>query len=130
MSESAKKIHNLQGLRARPERDLTIGSVVESMQQQAERQHRKMGDLIEIWSELLPEELIKQTTLVGIRGGVLAVEVETSAIAYELDRRLREGLLAELRRAYRGTLTRVKVRLGKTPKAKSPDQETRSCDTL
>lgn len=101
----------MQALRARRGRDVSIDKLIESMKTQADRQHRKMGDLIELWTELLPAELVEATALIGLRGGVLSVAADSASVSYELDRRLREGLLAALRSRYRGTLTRVKVQL-------------------
>ncbi len=50
--------------------------------------------------------------MTAIRGGVVQVTVDTSATAYELDRRLREGLEQQMRRAYGKTFVRVKVKVG------------------
>ena len=114
MSDAAHEIRRLQSLRGRRDKDLSIAGIIDSVQEQAIRTNKRLGELIELWDELVPAPIAEATTLIGLRGGVLRVAADSSAVAYELDRHLREGLLAELRGRYRGTLARVKVQLGET----------------
>jgi hypothetical protein len=69
--------------------------------------------LIELWEGLIPPELAARTALTSLRRGVLHVVVDSSSAGFELDRRLRGGLAHELRRQFRGTLVRVKTRVGR-----------------
>ena len=55
---------------------------------------------------------VRPRRMTSMRGGVLRVTVPSSTVGYELDRLLREGLLADLRSRFRGTLSRVVVRVG------------------
>ncbi len=56
--------------------------------------------------------LAGRTSLVGLRGGILEVRVDSSSVRFELDRLLRGGALEELRRRHRGSLLRIKIRIG------------------
>ena len=111
MHDPVNEIERLREWRSNKGHNLSILGTVESIQTSARQSHRKLGELIELWHELLPDDLAKASTLRGIRSGLLQVEVESSAKLYEIDRRLREGILQELRSRYHGTLVRVKIRL-------------------
>lgn len=112
MRDVASEIRKLQELRSRRQRDCSISDTIESIQCEASRTQRKLGALIELWSDLVPDEIACATMLIRIRGGVLSVAADSSAVAFELDRCLREGLLTDLRKRYKGTLTRIKVQTG------------------
>lgn len=99
--------------RGRRERDPSIGKLVAGTAQHAERTQRKLGQLIGLWDELVPAELASHTSLSGLRHGVLHVIVDSSSAAYELDRLLRGGLTHQLQSRFRGSLVRVKTRIGK-----------------
>ena len=77
-----------------------------------QRTRKRLGSFVELWETVLPDELAAHTRVTGIRGGVVRVSVDTSATAYELDRRLREGLEEQMRRAYGKTFVRVKITVG------------------
>ena len=109
--EAAREIQRLGASRARFARELSIAAILTATRKQATDVHRRLGELIELWEELVPQEIAAHTTLAALKGGVLHVTVDSSSIAYELDRLLREGLVITLRRRYRSTLTRVKVSL-------------------
>lgn len=94
------------------QRDLSIRSLIENTADSAKRSHRKLGALIDLWEQLVPHELAEHTTLTALRGGTLHVTVDSSAAAYELDRALRGGLEQQIRGQYRGTLLRVRVKVG------------------
>lgn len=113
MMNSTRQLELLRGYRTRRERDVSISMMVGDIAIHAERTRRRMGELIELWERLVPAELASRTSLSGLRGGVLHVIVESSSANYELDRLLREGLTQELRRNFRGTLMRIKTRIGK-----------------
>jgi hypothetical protein len=106
-----REIERLRAARARRTKDLSIIDLVARAQKQAADVHRRLGELIELWDANVPEDIAAHTSLTAMRGGVLHVAVDSSAIAYELDRLLREGLDVRLRQQYRRTLTRVKVTL-------------------
>ncbi len=109
--QSARHIERLRKHRIRPEREIGIGSIVESIDRRTTRVQRQLGALIELWQAELPQEIASRTELTALRGGVLHAKADSSAVAYELDRCLREGLLARLRARFPGPLSRVRVSL-------------------
>ena len=104
-------IGQLRNWRARPDRAVAIGSLIEAKRVEVERVRKRLGSFVELWETVLPDELAAHTRVTAIRGGVVHVTVDTSATAYELDRRLREGLEQQMRRAYGKTFVRVKVKV-------------------
>jgi len=79
---------------------------------QIEKPYKQLGALVELWQELVPEDLAMHTKLDGLRRGVLRVTVDSSSRLYELDRLLRGGVESELVSRHRGTLLRVQLRVG------------------
>ena len=128
-SRSVQQIERLRKLRSRPGGELSIAGMVNATANDAKRTHKKLGELIELWQELVPPQYACHTSLVGLRGGVLQVAVDSSSIGYEIDRLLRNGLMNELRSRYKGTLIRIKTRIegkiddpprrGRAPKSRS-----------
>lgn len=112
MHNPIQQIKQLQAWRGRKPRDLSIAALMEAAVEDAAKTHKKLGELIELWRELLPEEVASQTVLTGFRSGVLQVKVDSSATMFEVDRLLRGGVEAELRRRFRGSLSRVRTRIG------------------
>ena len=106
------QLERLQQWRNRPPRAKSIGDGIASMDRKARLLHRRVGEFVNAWHTLLPTELHERTCVTGIRGGVVDVVVESSAVSFEIDRRLREGLLDEIRAVCRGTVVRVKLRIG------------------
>ncbi len=112
MSRSIHQLEQLRKLRCRPQPDLSISALIANTATEATKSHKKLGELIELWERLVPAELASQTSLLGLRAGVLQVRVGSSAASFELDRLLRSGLLAQLRQQFRGSLVRVKLQVG------------------
>lgn len=112
MPDPARQIETLRALRSRPERDLRVGDLIKRTLKENSQRQKRLGQLIDLWEELVPRDLAAKTVIEHLRAGVLHVTVDSSATAYELDRQLREGLEALLRSRYRGTLVRVKVKVG------------------
>ena len=86
-------------------------NAISRIQREAKRTHRHMGDFIEHWQTMLPEEIVTRTSIEGVRGGAIQVRADSAAVSFELDRLLREGLLASLRRACSITVADVKIRV-------------------
>ena len=97
--------------RAEPDRDLSIADMIRTTADAAARTHKRLGELIDLWAQVVPEDMARGTRIAALRGGVLHVSVESSSRLYELDRLLRGGATDELRRRYGGTLTRVRLTL-------------------
>lgn len=65
------------------------------------------------WAEAVGEELLKSTRVMGMRRGVLEVEVRNAVLMSELTQFHKRSLLAKLRKALVGvTLTDIKFRAG------------------
>ena len=107
-----RQVERLRELRRRSARDDSIGPLVARIRNESDRHHQRFGELVTLWCELVPADLVEQTALTGLRGGVLQVTVPSSAVAYRLDRALRGGLTSDLRSRFRGSLARVRVQVG------------------
>ncbi|MHC4946773.1 MAG: DciA family protein [Planctomycetota bacterium] len=118
--DALTELEQLRAARGRRDPDLSITSIVAAAAQQATRTHRRLGRLIELWRSLLPPELADRTSVTGFRGGVVEVRVDSSGVAWEIDRRLRAGLTDELRRGFPGTIVRVRLRVGAPPSDAAP----------
>tara|TARA_B100001059_G_scaffold196568_2_gene201619 strand:+ start:14339 stop:14680 length:342 start_codon:yes stop_codon:yes gene_type:complete len=103
-----KKLKEWRGPRQRPS---VYQVALERIQRDAKRTHRHLGDFIEHWYELLPDEIAVRTNIDSVRGGTIYVRADNSAVAFEVDRFLREGALANLRRCCSITVADIKVRV-------------------
>lgn len=112
MTRAIETLERLRALRARPMRSAAIGGLVADMAAGARRAEKRLGSFVDLWEGVLPPELAVRTTVSALRGGVAHVVVDSSATAWEIDRRLREGLEHDLRRAFGRTLVRVKLTVG------------------
>ena len=104
-------IEKLRRHRCRPERNLEIGGMVDQFRREAGRARRGAGTFLDAWEAVVPPEIAAATRVRGIRGGVGRVGVLDAATSYDLDQRLRNGLLAELRLAFQSPLRRVKLEI-------------------
>ena len=111
MIHAAVEIENLRRHRARSGPELSIASVVRISADDARKINERLGEIIELWHELIPGHLSKHTSIAGLRRGVLHINVETAAAAFELDRLLRGGVTHQLRKRFRGSLIRIKTRV-------------------
>ncbi|HWB18759.1 MAG TPA: DciA family protein [Phycisphaerales bacterium] len=111
--DAQRKLNQLRGYRVKKDRDIGIRSAITDFAESSERTHKKLGSLAELWQQVMPAEIVRGTAITGLRSGVLHVAAESSAISFEVDRRLREGAEAHMRAMYRGTLLKVRVKVGK-----------------
>ena len=107
------RIENLRRARAAPDVDLSIAATIRQTAETASRTHRRLGELIDLWSELIPADLAQRTQVKALRGGVAYIDVETAPDLYEIDRLLRDGVEAEMRRRFGGSLIRVRLKVGR-----------------
>lgn len=109
---------HLDGLRERRNRkdpDLSLGFMRETFKREVQKPYEQLGDLAEIWTELVPVELSAHTRLVSLNRGVLRVFVDSSGRLYELDRLLRSGVFDELVTRHKGkAVRRVELKVGGT----------------
>jgi hypothetical protein len=111
MSRAIDELQRIQQHRNQRARDISIVSAVQGVAREASRHHKKLGQLSELWEQLLPPAIACRTSFSSLRAGTLYVIADSSAVAFELDRVLRAGVLAELRKRFDGTLVSVKTRL-------------------
>lgn len=103
-----QQLQQLRELRQRKERDVALSPAIASISEQIRTSDRKLSQLIELWRELVPEHLQHHATPTRLHSGVLHVEVDCTATAYEVDRLMRGGTEQILRSRFNGTLVRVK----------------------
>jgi hypothetical protein len=113
MSNAALMIERLRKQRVRGPREESLSEFMSITGAETRRTQAKLGRLIALWQDLVPRELVDHTALTGFRGGVLHVLADSAAVSFQLDRLLRCGLMDELRQRFNGTLTRVRVRVGR-----------------
>lgn len=106
------QVEALRKNRGSAARDVSIATIIVDTAADASRTHKKLGEMIELWEQLVPAELASHTSLTGLHRGILHVVVDSSSAAFELDRLMRSGLADQLRERFRGTLVRVKTRTG------------------
>lgn len=111
MSRAANDLMRLRSLRTKPPRDQTITAIVSRTATELSQAQRRMGELVTLWEQLVPADLARQTSLISMSRGVLHVAVDSSSVMFQLDRVLRGGVTDSLRNAYRGSLSRIKLRL-------------------
>jgi len=76
--------------------DLSLGFLRQQFERQIEKPARQLGDLGEVWRELVPGDLVEQTRLESLSRGVLKVAARSAGAHYELDRLLRGGLQRQI----------------------------------
>ena len=69
----------------------------------------KYGAVVEIWNQLLPEELCRHCEIVGISGGKLRVKVDSPAYKYELQLCSSELLKELQQQCPKARLTEIKI---------------------
>ncbi len=113
MADPAQRLESLRSWRRAPDPDLAIEDLVTRTAGEARRAQTKLGSFVELWEGVLPEELAVRSRVTSLRGGVAHVTVDSSSTAYEIDRRLREGMEQQIRRAFGKTLVRVRLTVGR-----------------
>lgn len=108
----AREVARLQQLRVRPEPDRSISGLISAVAAEAQRARKRLGSFVDLWEGVVPPQLASHTRVVALRGGIAHVTVDSSSTAFEIDRRLREGMEGDLRRAWGKTLIRVKITVG------------------
>lgn len=95
-------LDELRKHRSLPKRDLSLGFLSDQFKRDVAKPYKQLGDLAELWGQLLPERLVRRCRLVGLSRGVLHVEVDNPAAHFEVDRLLRSGLQKELIQGHKG----------------------------
>lgn len=95
-------LDRLRADRSLPTRDLSLGFLTKQFKKDVAKPFKQLGDLTELWMQLLPSHLVERTRLVGLSRGVLHVEVDNPAAHFEIDRLLRGGLQKQLIEGHKG----------------------------
>ena len=106
------RLARLAPYRRRRDFDPSIDGILDSTVKKAKRDEKRFSSFSEAWAQLVPAEILSCSRLAGSRGSSITIEVDSSSAKYELDRLLRTGLEADLRRLYNGPLTKVRTKLG------------------
>jgi hypothetical protein len=106
------RLNRLRQFRNRPTADLSLRFMADQFKKQVEKPYKQLGNLGQLWSQLLPQELAGHTRLESFSQGVLRVGVDSSAHLYALDRLLRQGLQNELITRHTGkAIRRVQLKV-------------------
>jgi len=95
-------LERLQASRSLPRRDLSLCFLSEQFKREVAKPYKQLGDLAELWAELVPARLVERSRLIGLSRGVLHVEVDNPAAHFEIDRLLRGGLQKQLIQGHKG----------------------------
>lgn len=112
MPSDANHVNRLRTWRVRPTRTKSIADLMPGMQRQLRRTERQVGAFADAWNDCVPDGLRDQCRVETMRGGRARVTATSSAVAFQLDRALRSGLLRTLRAACTVAITKVDVRVG------------------
>jgi hypothetical protein len=104
------QLKRLRKWRAMSKKDTSINDTLQAMRKGLRKSSRQSTSVVEAWDVLVPSHIARQATIVSMRSGVLEVVTDGSAIAYQLNRLVRSGLLRDLQLASKGTLRKIKIR--------------------
>lgn len=95
-------LDRLRKSRSLPKPDLSLSFLADQFKRDVAKPYQQLGDLAALWRELVPGRLVDRSRLVGLRRGVLHVEVDNAAAHFEIDRLLRSGLQKQLIQSHKG----------------------------
>ena len=104
----AESLDRLRGHRNRPERAGDLSGAI-AMGKGIAKRARAVGAVAGAWEVCVPDELRGQSELLSFSGGVVKVGVVNSAARFKMDRWLRGGGEAMLRRQAKAPVTKVRV---------------------
>ncbi|MEM1356309.1 MAG: DciA family protein [Planctomycetota bacterium] len=124
--QAQQRLDLLRQSRSLPRKDLSLGFMTEQFNRDVEKPYRQLGDLAELWREIVPDRLLTHCRLVGLSRGTLHVEADHAAAHFEIDRLLRSGLQTDLIKRHKGpAFRRVQVRLAGRSDSESVDPRRR-----
>ena len=111
MGEGAQIFNYIrQNKMRKPDRITSIGEAADQfMGKQVSPRQKRYGAVIEIWRQVLPEELCRHCEIIDISGGQLMVRVDSPSYKYELHLCSSEILKELQRQCPSARLTRVKL---------------------
>jgi len=104
-------LDRMRPFRARHERDVSMEAALQSLERQLREQHNAVGDIIDVWNEIVPAPLQGIATIGGVSQGTLTLVCATSGASYEISRALRDGLERTLMQRLPSRVKRIKVRV-------------------
>ncbi|MEM6756543.1 MAG: DciA family protein [Planctomycetota bacterium] len=109
--QAEKRIDAVRRHRTRPDADRSMGFIKGWFARTVAKPHRQLGKAATAWETTVPEALRPRTRLVSLSRGTLRVEVDSSAVLYELDALRRTGLERAMQAAGAG-VRRIKLVIG------------------
>lgn len=124
-------LERLRRSRSLPKRDLSLSFMTEQFKRDVAKPYKQLGDLAELWCELVPAALVQRSRLIGLSRGVLHVEVDNPAAHFEVDRLLRGGLLKQLIQSHKGpAIRKVQIKVvGRKDESADPKRMPPAADT-
>ncbi|MDI9402430.1 MAG: DciA family protein [Limnohabitans sp.] len=105
-------MNRIRQYRGRREPDVTVDRVLGALERDFAQRRRELGDVVDVWNDLVPRNARNMASVGGVAQGTLTVVVETSGAMYEVSRLLRDGLERALVDRLPGRVRRVKVKVG------------------
>ena len=105
----ARALEQLRGHRVRTRGEIDLGGIAGAIADRARKRAREVGAVAQAWEVCVPEELRRDCELLSHTRGVVGVRASSSAARFRLDRWLRGGGEALLRREAKAPVTRVRI---------------------
>ncbi|MFW6133039.1 MAG: DciA family protein [Planctomycetota bacterium] len=104
------QLHTVWQQRQMPEPAVPLGrSLTTLMKYDLARRVRRIGQLADIWDDVIPAGLREHTALDGFSRGVLRVAVDSAAHRYQLRMLLDGGLRREIQARFGGALDKIRL---------------------
>lgn len=112
----AAGLQRLRSFKERPERDVSIGALIDAEARRLRQTQRATSGASAAWDKLLdgahlPADLRARLRIISFRAGVLTIRAADAPAKYALDRYLRAGGQTALARLSPTPLRRVKITL-------------------
>lgn len=92
----------------------------DDFKKEIQKPYKQLCQMTEVWTALVPADLLQRTRLESLSRGVLRVIVDSSSSLYELDRLLRQGLEREIITQHKGPAVRkIQLRVGQVARAEN-----------
>jgi len=91
-----RHLDQLRKHRNRPDPDYSLNFLKNTFKNEVEKPYKQLGELAELWTRLVPDNMARHTKLINLRRGLLTIAVSSNAHLYQIDRLLRQGLNKQL----------------------------------
>lgn len=105
----AQALDRLRGYRVRSRGEIDLGGIAGAIADRAKKRAREVGAVAQAWEACVPAELRRDCELLSHTRGVVGVRASSSSARFRLDRWLRAGGEALLRREAKAPVTRVRI---------------------